>query len=357
MRTKDEIKILQDEFQSKEEIQVEFHEKAIYKAYHRDEQHQTLAIKILSIVGGFLASLAFLGFLSFFGIFNSELTLVAYGFIFIAASLWVHININQILLDTVSISSYLIGFVLVGMGFAGFDLNESIICLIFITIALFTLSIVQTYLLSFISILIITGSIFALILMNHVEDLIHLFVGILAFLMTYLFLKEAKFITTKTIFSKLYNSLKAALIVSFLAGLFCLGKKGILPLTSEFSWLSSVLIIGIILYLISDLFPLFKITNKNHQIGIYILTTIILIPTAFSPAISGSILLLLLSFKVNYKTGFGLGIIAFLYFLGQFYYDLHFNLLTKSILLFSTGILFIALYLFTYKKLTTHEKV
>jgi hypothetical protein len=34
---------------------------------------------------------------------------------------------------------------------------------------------------------------------------------------------------------------------------------------------------------------------------------------------------------------------------------LNLTLLTKSILMFSSGILFIIIYLFTHKKLTTHE--
>jgi uncharacterized membrane protein len=105
---------------------------------------------------------------------------------------------------------------------------------------------------------------------------------------------------------------------------------------------------------------LFKVLNINktqHKVGIYIATVFVLLPTVFSPAISGAILLILLSFYVNYKTGLVLGVAAFLYFISQYYYDLNLTLLTKSILLFSSGVLFIALYLFTHKKLTTNEKV
>ncbi|MBK7222727.1 MAG: hypothetical protein IPH94_15875 [Saprospiraceae bacterium] len=34
----------------------------------------------------------------------------------------------------------------------------------------------------------------------------------------------------------------------------------------------------------------------------------------------------LLSFRVNYKTGFAIGVISFIYALSQYYYDLHFTL-------------------------------
>ena len=60
---------------------------------------------------------------------------------------------------------------------------------------------------------------------------------------------------------------------------------------------------------------------------------------------------------VNYKTGLVIGIISFIYFISQYYYDLNFTLLTKSIILFSSGIVFILFYLFTNKKLNTNEKI
>ena len=46
-----------------------------------------------------------------------------------------------------------------------------------------------------------------------------------------------------------------------------------------------------------------------------------------------------------------------IYFISQYYYDLNFTLLTKSILLFSSGVLFLLLYLFTHKNLTQNEKI
>jgi len=95
----------------------------------------------------------------------------------------------------------------------------------------------------------------------------------------------------------------------------------------------------------------------QYKSGIYALSILLLLPTVLSPAISGAILIILLSFLVNYKTSLVIGIAAFIYFVSQYYYDLHFTLLTKSILLFSSGILFLGLYLLTHKKLTSNEKI
>jgi len=81
------------------------------------------------------------------------------------------------------------------------------------------------------------------------------------------------------------------------------------------------------------------------------------LPTAFSPVILGILLIILLSFLVNYKLGLSVGILTFIYFICQYYYDLNYTLLTKSILLFSSGILFLIFYIFIHKYLGSNEKI
>jgi len=357
MRNKDDIKELLDYFQNAEEKPLKFDEEAIVTAYQKDNDNQSLPIKILSVFGGILASLAFLGFLFIAGLYNSDVALLLFGGIFIAASIWINKQYDKIIIDTISVSSFIIGFILLGFGCEQLNINESILSIIFIIIALISLSIVQNYILSFVSIQVINGSILALIMLNNAYDLIHVYVSILSLTMTYFFLREAKIITTHKALSNLYNPVRIGLVFSFISGLVFLGKKGILPASPGYTWLSSVIIISVIVYLISGLFDFLKITDIRHKTGIYIFTVLVLLPTALSPAIPGAVLIILLSFFVNYKTGVVLGIISLIYFVSQYYYDLDFTLLTKSILLFSTGVLFIALYLFTCKKLDSYDKV
>ncbi len=357
MKNKDDIKALLDYFQNQEDKSVKFDEDAIFSAYQKDNFNRTLTIKILSVFGGILASFAFLSFLFVAGLYKSEVMLFAFGVICIAGSVWINTRYDKIIIDTVSVSSFIIGFILIGFACIQQDIYENIISIIFIIIALGSLSIVRNYILSFISVMIINGSVLTLIISYHVYDLIHIYVSALALTIVYIFLKEAKIITTNKALSKLYNPVKTGLIFSFFSGLFFLGKKGILPVSPDYIWLSSIVIITLIVYLISTLFSVLNITETRHKISIYIFTVLLLLPTALSPAIPGAILIILLGFMVNHRTGFVLGNIAFIYFIFQFYYDLDFTLLTKSILLFSTGVLFIALYLFTHKKLTKNEKV
>ena len=65
---------------------------------------------------------------------------------------------------------------------------------------------------------------------------------------------------------------------------------------------------------------------------------------AYTPGISGTLLIILLSYRTNFKPGLAIGIAAFVYFISNFYYNLNINLLNKSLLLIGSGLLFLALY-------------
>ncbi|HMR82598.1 MAG TPA: DUF4401 domain-containing protein [Niabella sp.] len=357
MRNRDNIQHLLEHLQTTEEKELQFNKEAIIAAYQKSRYHQSLTIKILSVLGGILASLAFLGFLFIAGLYNSSTGQLILGTICIAGAIGINRKYDKILMDTLSVSFFIIGFILLGFGLGKLQMTGSTISIAFILIAIFTLCVVQNYMLSFVSVLIMNGSILTLIILNKAYDLIHIYVAAFALFITYLFLKEARIITAGKALSRLYDPVKTGVILSFLAGLICLGKRGILPVSPDYIWLSSVIIIATIIYWEFTLFRLLNTTKSSQKIIICIFTALTLLPTVLSPAIPGALLIILLSFLVNYKTGLVLGIMAFIYFISQYYYDLNFTLLTKSLLLFSSGIFFTALYLFTHKKLAANEKI
>lgn len=353
----DRIKELLAHLQTTDEKALEFDEDAILTAYQDDSNKQSFAIKIVSILGGLLGSLAFFGFLTMTGLYDSKIGMLVFGALCIVGAIWINKKHHKIIIDTISVSTFVIGFTLLGFGIRQLIANENIVMIIYIFIAFCSLIIVRSYMISFLSILIINSYILALLQLNNAYDLIHLYIAVIVMALTYIFLKEAKLIMAGQFLSQLYSPLRSGLIYSFLSCLLLLGSNYLFPLSPNYIWLSSVIIIPTIVYIISILMGILNITHIRDKVVIYALSLLILLPTALSPAISGALLMVLLSFMVNYKTGFVLGIIAFIYFIGQYYYDLNFTLLTKSILLFSSGIFFIALYLFTHKKLTTDEKV
>ncbi len=117
------------------------------------------------------------------------------------------------------------------------------------------------------------------------------------------------------------------------------------------------MIIAAILYLLYQLLKTLQVSGVRQQAIIYICCVLVLAPALFAPAILGAILIILLGFYVNYRTALLLGTVAFIYFVSQYYYDLNLTLLTKSIILFVSGLLFLILYFFVHKKITTNEKI
>ncbi|MCU7617992.1 DUF4401 domain-containing protein [Chryseobacterium sp. PBS4-4] len=357
MRNKDNIEELLSYLQEKSDQELLFERENVFKAYQNKEDHQSLAIKILSVFGGLMSGLAFVGFLFLTGLFESNQGLVIFGGLCIAGSILLNKAVHKIIIDTMSVTFYLIGFVLLGIGLSDSIHNESIICFIFMLIALCSLLVVQNYIISFVSILMINGCTVALLTFNELTSMIYIYIALIAVLITFLFLNEAKILALKNIVSKLCEPLRSALVFTFLGTFIFVNYEKSSSFSYAYFITSSVVIILSILYVVYHLFKILNIKTTQHKTITLIATAVLLAPTANSPAISGAILIILVSFMVNYKTGFGLGIIAFVYFISMFYYNLQFTLLTKSIILFSSGILFLTLYFFTRKKLISHEKI
>lgn len=357
MKNSSDIKSMIEYFKNTNENTLIYDEEAIFSEYEKEEDDQSLPIKILSIFGGLLACLAFLGFLFIAGLYNSKEGLLVTGIVFIAGSIALNKVYDRIIIDTISVSSYVIGFTLIWMSLERMRVEDTTIQILFILIGITTLILVQNYILAFTAILVTNLSFLGLLLSDRNYDLIHIYTFITTVALSFIMLNEAKLITKNKKLSKLYNPLRIGFIFSFLIGLIFLGKKGMLKLSTEYIWISSITNILVLVYITAILLDILNVKSIQHKAIIYVFTILILASTILSPAISGSILVILLSFKVNYKTGLVIGIIAFIYFVCQYYYDLNFTLLTKSIMMFSTGILFIAFYLFTHKKLTENEKV
>jgi hypothetical protein len=335
-----------------------YDENAIMEEYHSlDENKSSLTIKILSIFGGLLATLAFLGFLAIAGLYNSEFGLLIFGIGFIISSIWLNKVYDQLIIDTFSISTYIIGVALLALGLSKMNIDENIIAILISVIALGSLMITQNFILSFISVLSVSGSFLFLIISNNSYDLIHLYVAVNTLILTFLFLNEAKIVSSNKTFSQLFDPVRIGIVVSLLFGLISVGKRNLIPISQNFIWLSSVVLILVTMYLVYKIINIVEINAAKNKIAIYALSGLILIATIFSPSISGAIVIILLCFLVNYKTGLAIGIISIIYFISQYYYDLNLTLLSKSIILFVSGIIFLIFYLFIDKNISSNEKI
>jgi hypothetical protein len=355
MKQENEIREIIEQVRHSTIPAVECNEEAILLEYRSQaEEKSSLAIKIVTVFGGLFATSTFMGFIMAAGLYSSGVGLALFGIISIAGAVWLNIAYNKLIIDTISISVFITGFILIGIGLSDLDVDENIISILFFILGFLTLMLAQNYIISFVSVLIISGALLALIAESEQYNFIHVYVSVFAFAFTYWFLQEARIITRSRKISRLYNPVRMGLVFSFLGGLILVGKKGIIPIAQDYVWVSSVVTIAAVMYVISILFAIFK-TSSSEKAIIYALSFILLLSTVMSPSISGSILIILVCFLVNHKTGFVAGIIGLIYFISQYYYDLGLTLLVKSILLFSTGILFSLICLFTYRKLKTND--
>lgn len=351
-------KALLDSIRLSEGVNFECDENAIYEEYNAQGENKSgLAIKVLSILGCFSATVAFLTYLAIIDIYKSELLLLIFGIGFITYAIWLNKVYDKLIIYIFSISIYVTGFALLVFGLSKINVDENMIAILISLIAFSSLIITQNFILSFISVLSISVSFIFLIIDNNLYDLIHLYISINTLILTYLFLNEAKIISSSKRISKLYNPVRIGMVISLLFGLILIGKRHLIPISQSNIWLSSIIISLVIMYLVYYIIKINEIKTTKVKVMIYTLSTLILISTILSPSISGAILILLLSFFVNYKTGLTIGIVSIIYFVSQYYYDLNFTLLTKSIILLVSGIIFLLFYLFTKKNLNTNEKI
>lgn len=324
---------------------------------YRDDQRETtsLAIKILSVAGGLLATLAFAGFLGVLDLFESRWALLVLGPILLGLSLGIQRIFKTLILDSLGISLYVLGMVLTLMGLWKFNLTGNSLALAMLLLALATLALSRSPLLSFCSVLTVASTLLHLILENDLPDLIHLYVACFSLALAHGMLKEEKYRCAPPFIGERYGPLRIGLTFALLIGLAALGIGDLVPLTKNWRWISALVPLALILYLVPSISKTLGATKKGGTTA-FVLTALSLLPTLFAPAIAGALLLTLLSFKVKYPTGLGLGIIALVYFVIQYYYDLNLTLLTKSILLFTSGILFLLFHLF-FTKGTKDEKI
>jgi hypothetical protein len=316
-----------------------------------------LAITVLTILGGILSSLLFTAFILIMGAYESGGMMIFLGIAFIAISIWLNIEMHSLLLNTFSISAFIIGYTLIAIGLMEMGNYDNGIAFSFILISIISLLLTQNQLVSIVAIVMGIGGILSLVLINDLFPLWHLFSIALAIWVYYHYSREAKIISKGGRYAKLYNPLRIGITLSFLLTLDLSGEEWSMKYAADYDWSSSPVIIVLVLLVAYKVMQLVEIQSKNQTILYLIVTGLILVPTAIAPGISGSLLVLLLSFRTGYKTGFAIGLLAFIYFISRFYYDLDISLLYKSLLLIASGILFLIFFYFTHKQLGSDEKI
>ncbi len=328
---------------------------AIESELHEREQAQSLPIKILSIFGGLMASTTFSGFLFTLGIFDNESTLLVFGLLFLIGSIIFSRKVNTMLLDTICVSTLLIGFILFGISLEQFHLADATYLLIICSLATICIKLVRNYIMIFVLVFIACGTLLGAIVELGYHQLAQLYIPAIGILLAYLYLKEGKIISQRNFLSTRYNPIRTALTFCLLFGLAFLTFDEHSSLYNYFSWAGSIIFIALCFVILHRILEVLSISKRKNRFLLYLLSLCCLLPCILYPALSGAIFLILASFLVNYKTGFVLGILFLCYAVSRFYYDLDLTLLTKSIIMMVSGAFFLILY-FVSLKISSHEK-
>lgn len=335
---------------------------ALTEYRHLAQNRTNITIKILSILGVIISVLSFLTALFFLNLLNEKINFLICGSIFLALALVCMKRFNTIIIDTASISLYISG---VSMLLYGLDFDEiNVILISCITINLCTLAIVRRYLISLLNLLCIIYSAIALVSYNT-DNLLYIALtnALLVLTLVYILTQEASILSKRNFISTIYQPLRIALIFSTIA---TTAYIVLYHFETDQVYLSTA---SIALYMLSTvyaliiLFIVYKITQKHNgrktkiNIPVYILIIALLATTIINPGISGAIVLILLCFYYQYRFGLSIGVIALLFFLWHFYYNLNFSLLTKSIFLMLSGLVFLAIYYVINSKKINNEKI
>jgi len=314
------------------------------------EAYQGLGIKILSIAGGFLGSLFFFAFIV--RLFNSaSVILMVFGLVAIVLAILLDKHVKNIALDAACLGGYLAGFGMIGYGTSTFN-NENLTTFILLLVALVTIVSTRAYVLNLFAIIAVNSCLYAFGNINDVPYFIHILVAINAVGFTLFSLMEAELLADGFDSNVRYAPVHAGFLVSLLGILIDLCFH--ISKSNGSNWISASIIILLILYFVYQL--LISLQLKDKQILIYILCMIILLPMIYAPAICGAILILLIGFHTGRRFVLSIGVLAMLYFVGQFYYDLQYSLLVKSAMMFGTGVLFLSARFILIKQLKRYEQ-
>ncbi len=314
------------------------------------EAYQGLGIKILSIAGGFLGSSFFFAFIVMM-FHDASIMLMIFGLVAIVLSIWIDKNAENIALDAACLGGYLAGFGMVGYGVSTFN-NENLTTFMLLLVALVTIVSTRAYVLNLFAIIAVNSCLYAFGNINDIPYFIHILLAINAVGFTLFSLKEAELLADGFDSNVRYAPVHAGFLVSLLGILIDLCFN--ISKSNGSNWVSASIIILLILYFVYQL--LVSLQLKDKQILIYILSMIILLPMIYAPAICGAILILLIGFHTGRRFVLSIGVLAMLYFVGQFYYDLDYSLLVKSAMMFGTGVLFLSARFILIKQLKRYEQ-
>lgn len=141
----------------------------------------------------------------------------------------------------------------------------------------------------------------------------HLYVGFTAILLFGWVQYEAQLLTSSALVSRRYDGIRTGLLLALLIGAGYLSDfRFWMDLPRLPNWYASVALVPLTLWLAYGLLERFGVAAAERWLylaGLFAL----LLPTVFAPALSATLLCLLLAWKAGYRTGTALAVLALIY--------------------------------------------
>lgn len=339
---------------------IRYDEAAIRQELEQKKQvPENQVVRVFIIVGIILSSVLLVSILLVLGIHESPTIMLALGvFGYISGLLW-HRRARTEVFDFWAISLLVMGYGSITYAFAEWELNTwiafPIMALLSVVSVLFSFGFILPFLgtLSFYTVLL------TWIAVEKQPLLMVLFVGLLHLELLVLYLAEGKFIASFRKLSRHFDPIRLGTVMAIQLALFIFTPFYIPFVSPEqpfanyelyYSIPSSVLCFYTVYYL-SPAMGFFKGPSKMAILSII---GILLILTIYAPAISSTLLLLLLTYYGRHATGVVLAGLALIYAITMYYYEMEFTLLAKSFVLMGTGLIFITGFVLLNRFLKNH---
>ncbi len=326
-----------------------FNGDAIRRAYDsRDKNPGHIAIRVLVILGTLLSAVLIVSILFSFGIYDSEIAMLVTGIAGLLAGMWIHLKRQSDVTDTISISLILMGYASIAFALGEWKIDTGLICgsLIVISVACFIFS--KNFILPFLSVVSACIYLFIWVQAKCPPVFIPLLYSALAVALLPVYLFEGNLLDLLRKKGYQYQPLRLGLLASVLAGLYIFSPFFLRGLQEfpfkHYQLYFSVPVSLICLSAVACLLRETRFAPGSWKIAIFLIIVLVLGLTLFAPAIGLSLYLLVITFYNAHKTGTVISIVSLCFAIGLYYYDLHFSLLVKSLLLMLPGLVFLAGY-------------
>lgn len=302
-------------------------------------------IKVITILGAWFGSLLFLGSLIIAQILQSEESMITVGCILILTGIILsYANKKNHLLDSICLSFSILGQILLGIGIWDKTGGFKPVCYAGIIVQSSIYLLAQSYTQKFISVILFPACLLGIIWNSPLFEATHLLIGALSIASVLIWVNEIPLQIRLKKHPYFYIPTAYGLVLGLLLIL-------VLSINNRFFEVNIIhWYIASLISFLSLIFILYKSLCQNLGIGrnVFWLTvgviTIVLSPTAQTPGIITSLMVIVLGFEKGNRALFTLGILFLAIFVISFYYSLQQTLLIKSIILMSTGALFLGIH-------------